>query len=128
MSESSRSVRSVERACAILDVLRRRGDTRLSDIAKEVDVSVGTVHTYLRTLQNQEFVERAGSKYALGPELLTLGETYRNNSVLYRAGRSEVKRLASETEESVHLIVERDGRYYACAPIGWQEIKVTGYG
>lgn len=110
MSEQPRSLKSVERVGRILDVLRREDGARLSMVAEAVDVSPGTAHTYLDTLHRQGFVERDGQLYCLGPELLTLGETYRNNSLLYQAGRTEVKQLAAETEESVHLITERRDR------------------
>jgi DNA-binding IclR family transcriptional regulator len=107
MSDQRRSLKSVERVGKILDVLRREDAVRLSEVGAQLDISLGTLHTYLDTLRREGFVEREGQQYRLGPELLTLGETYRNNSVLYRAGRSEVKQLAGETEESVHLITER---------------------
>lgn len=110
MSEQSRSLKSVERVGRILDVLRREEGARLSEIGTHLDISLGALHTYLATLQREGYVERDGQQYRLGPELLTLGETYRNNSILYRAGRSEVKQLAAQTEESVHLITERRDR------------------
>lgn len=110
MSEQSRSLKSVERVGRILDVLRQQDGARLSTVAETVDISPGTVHTYLSTLVGQGFVERDGQRYRLGPELLTLGEAYRNSSILYQAGRTEVKQLAAETEESVHLITERRDR------------------
>lgn len=110
MSDQSRSIQSIERVGRILDILRRENGMRLSEIGEELDISLGALHTYLSTLCEQGLVERDGQRYKLGPELLPLGESYRNNSLLYRAGRSAIKQLASETEEAVHLIIERDGR------------------
>lgn len=107
--DQGRTIKSVERACAILDVLQKEGSLPLGEVADRVGRSPGTVHTYLQTLQKHGFVRHEGRQYGLDPRLMTLGEHIRNHLDIHRAAIEQVDKLAYETGEGVHLFIERGG-------------------
>lgn len=111
--ESRRTVKSVDRACEILDYLRDNRGATVSGVAGAVDLSVGSVHTHLATLKRQGLVVQKGDEYDLGPELLTMGEYVRNHDALYQASKESVDRLAEDSGECAHLIFEHRGQLYA---------------
>lgn len=115
MSEptSNRTIGSVANACELIEVLRESDGSTVTEIAAQVELSPGTVHTYLSTLCEYGYVVQTEDGYQLGPQLLTLGEYVRNHSEFYRASAAEIDRLAEETGECAHLIIEHNGQLYA---------------
>lgn len=105
-----RSVKSVEHAVSIVDVLQRSSPLTLSAIADEVDLSPGTVHTQLATLRDQGYVEKRDGGYALSPRFISIGERVRNQQPIYQAAKGAIQQLADETGEAAHLIREYRGR------------------
>jgi DNA-binding IclR family transcriptional regulator len=108
----NRTVKSVVNACAIINSLRRTGGGTVSEIAENVELSPGSIHTHLATLKEMGLVVQHGDNYDLGPELLAIGEYVRNHSELYQASKRQVDRLAAETGECSHLVFEHEGRLY----------------
>lgn len=104
-----RRIKSLQRGHEILELLRLTDGASLSEIANQVDLSVGSVHTYLSTMEEIGYVVRRDGEFELGPRFVALGEYVRNNSRLYRAARNEVNQLAAKTGEAAHLIVEHSG-------------------
>jgi IclR family transcriptional regulator, arginine deiminase pathway regulator len=107
---TQRTVKSVENAFKVLEVLRELERATVSELANRVGLTGGSVHTHLATLKNSGYVVQEGTEYRLGPSLLTLGEHVRNRSDLYQAGKDQVDTLAKEADECAHLLVEHDGR------------------
>ncbi|MFB6270417.1 MAG: IclR family transcriptional regulator [Halobacterium sp.] len=108
--EGKRTIGSVDTALGVLEALRSLDGATLGELAEEVDLSKGALHTHLTTLRDHGFVEHRGDSYALGRRFLTFGEYVRNSVPLYRAAKGEVDELAAETDECVHLITEEDGQ------------------
>lgn len=108
-----RRVQSVDTSCRIIDALRRSGGSTVSALADRIGLSAGTVHTHLATLKDHGYVVQNDRTYKLGPQVLTLGEHFRNNHRLYQSAKEEIEELAEETGESAHLIVEHRGRVLA---------------
>lgn len=108
-----RTVKSVETACRIIQAFRADGCETVSEIADELDLSPGTVHTHLTTLWQFGFVVQHDDRYALGPEFSAIGEYVRNQSTLFKAAKEQIDSLADETGEAAHLIIEHQGRLYA---------------
>jgi len=92
-----------------MQALRKSGETTIAELSETVDLSPGTIHTHLATLQSEGFAIQSGEKYRLGYQLLTLGESVRNFTELFRAGREVIDQLADETGESAHLVIESGG-------------------
>lgn len=105
-----RRVQSVDTSCTLIATLRELGGSTVSELAEQLDLSPGAVHTHLATLKDHGRVVQDGRTYKLGPQFLTLGEHFRNNNVIYRSAKDQVEELADETGESAHLIIEHGGR------------------
>lgn len=105
-----RRLQTLENATEMIDYIRAADGLSVTELADCVEMSPGTVHTYLSTLKAHGYVEHRGSEYRLGPTLLTHGEYYRNKNLLFRAGKKEVEQLAADTGECVHLIIEHNGK------------------
>ncbi|WP_165874814.1 IclR family transcriptional regulator [Natrarchaeobius oligotrophus] len=104
-----RRLQTLENATEMIDHIRAADGLAVTELAERVEMSPGTVHTYLSTLKAQGYIEQRGSEYRLGPTLLTHGEYYRNKNLLFRAGKKEVEQLATDTGECIHLIIEHNG-------------------
>lgn len=109
-SDSPRRIQSVQTASTILEAVQYLDEPTFSDLCDEVSISKGTVHTYLETLESEGLISKAESGYRLGFRLVTMGESVRNQTGIYRAGQDEVEKLAETTGEWVHLTVEYQGR------------------
>jgi DNA-binding IclR family transcriptional regulator len=109
----SRTIKSVTNACRLIEHLQRVEEGSVTQLAEATGLSPGTVHTYLATLREEKYVIKEGTRYRLGPKLLTLGEYVRNHSVIYRAAKGQIEKLAEDTGESAHLIIEHDGQLFA---------------
>lgn len=107
---SPRRIQSVELAFEILAVLRDLEGATVTDVAERINRSPGTAHTYLATMQELGYVRSVEGKYHVGLFALPLGEYVRARSRLYRAGKPEVDKLAQETGEASHLVVESHSR------------------
>ena len=108
----TRTITSVTNACDIIKFIREHGEVTVSQVAGEIDLTPSTVHTYLATLRAANYVLKEGGAYRLGPQLLTLGESVRHHNKLFRAAKEQVEELSEETGESVHLIIEHDGKLF----------------
>ncbi|ELZ97012.1 transcriptional regulator [Haloferax mucosum ATCC BAA-1512] len=109
-ADAPRRIKSVQTASEILATIQRRSDPTFGDLCDELDASKGTVHTYLATLEDEGFVVKSDGHYRLGFRFVTMGETVRNETDLYRAGQLEVDKLAEQTSEYVHLTVSYRGK------------------
>lgn len=110
---SSRTIQSVAVTTEIIENIRDNNGETVSGLADAVDLSPASVHSHLATLKQAGYVIQNGTEYNLGPQMLTLGEAVRNRSKLYQAAKQQVERLATDLEESAHLIIEHDGRMFA---------------
>jgi DNA-binding IclR family transcriptional regulator len=108
--DSSRTVQSVDRACTILEHIRREGNVTLTDLSEVLGLSLGSLQAYMNSLCQSGFVVKEGREYALAPQFLTYGEHVRNNLPLYRVGREVVDTMAHDTEHNAHLITNHGGR------------------
>lgn len=106
----NRKIKSLERAQLIIEYLRQADKATLTEIADSINLNPGSTYTYLSTLQSMGFIIKNNKEYRLGPELITLGEYVRNQSNLYQAAKKQVDKLAEETGEAVHLMIESNGR------------------
>ncbi|WP_207592696.1 IclR family transcriptional regulator domain-containing protein [Halomontanus rarus] len=103
-------VRSIERATEILELLKELDGARLVDLEGYVDLSKGTIHSYLATLEQCGLVSKDGSTYNIGLNSLTLGGYARDRQPLYVLGREGADELAEQTGELVALMTEWNGR------------------
>lgn len=104
MSNGS-TVRSVERAIGLMELLAIRTSAGVTELAQEMDVHKSTAFRLLATLERQGMVEQdeRTSKYRLGPGLARLARTVDEEVDLRRHARPTLEKLAEETAETVNL-------------------------
>lgn len=107
---SPRRIQSVDTAIEILETIRDHNGLGLSELANEVGHSPSTAHTYLATMRNRGYVRKVGDTYKIGFYTIPLAEFVRSHSELYIAGKDEIDKLADETGEIAHLVIESHGK------------------
>jgi DNA-binding IclR family transcriptional regulator len=76
-SDRARSdVQSVHRAIDLLERIGHRGDAGVSELAREADLAVSTVHNLLRTLTRRGYLINAEGRYRLGPGISVLSSRF----------------------------------------------------
>lgn len=100
-------VQSVDRAISVLEILARRGEAGVSEVAAEIAVHKSTAFRLLGALEGRGLVEQAEDrgKYRLGFGLIPLAGAVSDRLDVTRQGRAVCARLASELGETVNLAV-----------------------
>jgi IclR family transcriptional regulator, acetate operon repressor len=94
------SVQSVSRAFRVLDALAT-GDMGITEIADHSSLPKSTVARLVRTLEEVQAVERAGSegRYRIGSQIVTLARAASPNAGLLALTRPHLRSLARATGE-----------------------------
>ncbi len=106
-----RSVGSVARAVALLDVLAASGSgLGVNELARRIGVNASTASRLLATLQEGGLVTRAGANgpYRLGLRLLTLADRVLAQQDVRTLARPLLTRLVAETGETATLSLPGD--------------------
>jgi DNA-binding IclR family transcriptional regulator len=100
-------VQSVDRAISVLEILARRGEAGVSEVASEIDVHKSTAFRLLGALEGRGLVEQAADrgKYRLGFGLIPLAGAVSDRLDVTRQGRPVLHRLATEMGETINLAV-----------------------
>jgi DNA-binding IclR family transcriptional regulator len=100
-------VQSVDRAITVLEILARRGEAGVSEVASEIDVHKSTAFRLLGALEGRGLVEQAEDrgKYRLGFGLIPLAGAVSDRLDVTRQGRAICARLASEMGETINLAI-----------------------
>ncbi|WP_345893040.1 IclR family transcriptional regulator [Roseomonas acroporae] len=113
--DSEGGVRAVDRALAILAAFEDEdGPLPLVEVARRTGLHLTTALRLLGTLEGHDFVRRlpAGG-YALGPQLLVLGERFRRGLRLEDAVMPALDRMRAESRESAAFFA-REGDARRC--------------
>lgn len=104
-------VQSVDRAISVLELLARRGEAGVSEVAAEIDVHKSTAFRLLGALEGRGLVEQAGErgKYRLGFGLIPLAGAVTDRLDLTRQARPVIGRLAEELGETINVAVLSEG-------------------
>ncbi|AIJ24585.1 IclR family transcriptional regulator [Amycolatopsis methanolica] len=108
---SASQVQSVDRAIAILDILARRGEAGVTEIAQELDVHKSTAFRLVGALEAWQLVEQVSErgKYRLGFGIVRLAGATTARLDLSRESRAVCERLAAELDETVNVaVVDQD--------------------
>ena len=95
----------VERAFRLLDVLSESEDgLTLSDLARVLGMSKGSMHGLLKTLENNGVIELSEDRrYALGPHIYDLAQSYVRRAGLRRFALPAMRRLTASIGETALL-------------------------
>jgi DNA-binding IclR family transcriptional regulator len=100
-------VQSVDRAISVLEILARRGEAGVSEVASEIDVHKSTAFRLLGALEGRGLVEQSADrgKYRLGFGLIPLAGAVSDRLDVTQQGRGVLQRLATEMGETINLAV-----------------------
>lgn len=111
-----RSVQSVERAFAILEVIAV-DPCGLSETARRVELPKSTVARLMATLEAVGALERVGDRYHLGQELERLAAPGSATVGLIALARPHLEQLAADIEEAAGLSIADGDRMYAIVQV-----------
>ncbi|GCF13446.1 IclR family transcriptional regulator [Haloarcula mannanilytica] len=121
-------VKSVETTFQILNGLKELGGAGVTELSRHLDLPKSTIHNYLSTLEQEEYIVNDGGQYRVGLRFLELGAYSRHQQKLFRIAKPEVDRLASETGELANVLVEEHGRgTYLYRARGEQAVQVKAH-
>ncbi|MGH2496105.1 MAG: IclR family transcriptional regulator [Ktedonobacteraceae bacterium] len=95
----------VERAFRLLDLLSATEEgLTLSDLARSLNMSKGSLHGLLKTLEGSGAIEQLEDRrFVLGPRIYDLAQAYIQRAGLRHFALPAMRRLASSTSETVCL-------------------------
>lgn len=104
---SKRTVDAVGRTIDIFEALHELEGATLTELSDHLGYPKSSVHSYLMTLEDCEFVTKEGYSYRPSYRFITMAERLRRSHYdIYKYGRESAKQLAEETGEFVQLMVE----------------------
>ena len=125
MTKAKNPVKSTQTTFEIIETLKEIDGGGVTDIADHLGIPKSTVHNYLTTLEEAEYVVKEGTEYQVGIRFLEFGAYVRNQMPLYEIAKEEVDKLAADTGELGNLLVEEHGRgSYIHRVHGDQAVKV----
>ncbi|AAG20949.1 MULTISPECIES: IclR family transcriptional regulator [Halobacterium] len=123
-----RRITSVLNAVEIIDAIKEHRGITLQELTTELDLTKATIHTYMATLRQVGIVEQDGDgTYQLGDWFVPVSNYARNSTDLYRLGREEIDKLATQTRHTAHLVTESDGRQIVLYESMGEESVTTEY-
>lgn len=110
-SQRSNHLSSVQRALAVLILLKDRQSLRVSDVSQELGVGKSTAYRLLATLEDSGFVrrDRTGHRYKLGRIVFDLGLSAVGDLDVRRRARRPIEELSEKTGETVQLLMLEGG-------------------
>ncbi|WP_345784730.1 IclR family transcriptional regulator [Halobellus ordinarius] len=121
-------IKSTETTFRIVEGLQALDGAGVSEIAAHTDLPRSTVHNYLSTLEQEEYVVNDDGQYEVGIRFLELGAYARNRRQIYEIAEPEVTGLAEETGELANLLIEEHGRgTYLQRARGEQAVQVEAH-
>ncbi|MFI5959849.1 IclR family transcriptional regulator [Cryptosporangium sp. NPDC051539] len=107
---ASGGVQSVDRAINVLEILARRGEAGVSEVAGELGVHKSTAFRLLETLEDRGMVEQTADrgKYRLGFGVVRLAGAVSARLDVVQQGRPACEQLAAAVGETVNLAVLRE--------------------
>ncbi|HKT01010.1 MAG TPA: IclR family transcriptional regulator [Rugosimonospora sp.] len=108
-ADAQGGVQSVDRAISVLEILARRGEARVTEVAAELSVHKSTAFRLLGALEERGLVEQDADRgrYRLGFGILRLAGAVSARMDVTRYGRPVCERLAREFGETVNIAVLR---------------------
>lgn len=108
--KAKNAVGSVERTFAIVEAVKEFEGAGVTELANHLGIPKSTVHNYLSTLEQEEYLIKEDDTYYVGIRFLDFGAHARSRRRIYKIARPEVDRLAEQTGELANLLIEEHGR------------------
>lgn len=110
MGRAKNPIKAVENTVAILKKMAELEGAGVTELANQLDITKGTVHNHLSTLEENELVVKDSDQFRLGLRFFEFGKQIEDQHKIYEVGKSEVDKLAEETGELGNIFVEEHGQ------------------
>ena len=110
MGRAKNPIRAVGTSATIIEKLAELDEAGVTELANHLEITKGTIHNHLATLEENEFVVKEDGRFRLSLRFFELGERIKNRHKILEVGRPEVDKLAEETGELGNILVEEHGR------------------
>lgn len=108
-SADGRTIQSDKTLMSILDALYELEEAGVTELSERLDVSKGTVHKHLKTLEAENYVEGTDGRYRLGMRLFRFGGNVRNRNQLCFMAKDRIETIAVESSELTKFAIEQEG-------------------
>lgn len=102
------TLKVVETAFEIIETLRELDGTGVTELANHLDMPKSTVHSYLKTLEDCDYLVKEDHTYDISLRFLDLGADLRTRIELFSVGPMAVDNLAAVTGECASLSVQEN--------------------
>jgi DNA-binding IclR family transcriptional regulator len=121
-------IQAAQTTLRIVETLTELDGAGVTDVAEHLNMPKSSVHNYLSTLHQEEYVVKEGQTYHVGLRFLESGAFARHRQPIYEIAKSEVTDLAEETGELVNLATIEHGMVvYLYRVSGEKAVKVDAY-
>lgn len=103
-------VKATATSARIIEAIIEADGATLTELTEYVDLSKGSIHNHVDTLERLGFLVKDGWTYHVSLRFLTVGTLARRHHAIYEHGRSEMKSLARATELAANLTVMERNR------------------
>lgn len=112
------NVQSIHRALDILEAVGRHGEVGTSQLGRDLDLAVSTVHSIVRTLVDRGYLLRGPTGYRIGPGATTVAWKWDARLSLSFVLAPALRHLAEETEHAAvaALVVGKDAHIIGYEP------------
>ncbi|MDQ2052690.1 IclR family transcriptional regulator [Natronolimnohabitans sp. A-GB9] len=113
MSDTASGSGTVKAAGTVVDIIETVSELEqatLTELSDELDMPRSTLHGYLTTLVEQNYLRKEDNQYALSLQVFTHGARAQRMNPLYRESKQFLKQMADQTKEIAWLVVEEYGR------------------
>jgi DNA-binding IclR family transcriptional regulator len=126
--QATNPVKSVEVMFTIVEAIKELDGAGVTELADHLDLPKSTIHNYLATLEQEEYVLKEGTRYRVGLRFLDLGAYARDQVEMFEVAKPELEHLAGETGELANLLVEEHGTgSYLYRTRGGMAVQVKGH-
>ena len=125
-SQEKQTLSTIRRAFRVFRLIRENNGARVSELASELDVAPSTIHSYLATLQEEEYLIKDGDEYHLSLKFLDYATYAKTRKKGYNMCIQSVRSLADDTGERTQFVVEEHGRavYVKTEAVGDEAVKL----
>lgn len=107
--QPGRELKTLKRAFDIIDAIEDLDGATVTQIAQHLDISPGTAHGYLTTLEQSRYLVQRGDEYNIGMKFLCIGGYASAQIDGYKFIKQKIEELAEKTGERAQFIVEEHG-------------------
>ncbi|SEO20861.1 transcriptional regulator, IclR family [Halogranum amylolyticum] len=110
MARAKNPVKAVKTTSSIVEKLAELDEAGVTELSNHLEITKGTIHNHLTTLEEVGLVVKEDGKFRLGLRFFELGEQTKSRYKIYDVAVPEVDKLAEETGELGNVLVEEHGR------------------